>query len=105
MLLRFRCKNFRSIREEQEISLVATNTRSNERNESLLETPAGGIKALRCAAIYGGNASGKSNVIRAMTALCGMVSQSQRQWNPTGPIPTWDPFALDDVSKKEQTEF
>jgi uncharacterized protein len=105
MLLRFRCKNFRSIREEQEISLVATNTKSDERNESLLDTPIDGVKALRCVAIYGGNASGKSNVVKAISVFSGMVSASQREWRPTGPIPTWDPFALDEVSRNDVTEF
>jgi AAA15 family ATPase/GTPase len=105
MLLSFRCKNFRSISEEQEITLVAQKTRSDERNESLLELPIAGEKGLRCAAIYGSNASGKSNVLRAMRAFSNMISESQRQWKPTGGIPTWDPFALDEVSKSAETKF
>ena len=105
MLLRFRCKNFRSIREEQELSLIATKTRSDERNEVLLATPLKDVQALRCAAIYGANASGKSNVLRAMRVFSRMVSNSQNQWNPTGPIPTWNPFVLDEVSSKGETEF
>lgn len=105
MLLRFRCKNFRSIREEQELSLVAINTRSDERNDSLLETPVKGLKALRSAALYGANASGKSNLLSAMHVFSRMVSASQRRWNPTGAIPTWDPFALDESSATEESEF
>ncbi|MGA9669934.1 MAG: ATP-binding protein, partial [Terracidiphilus sp.] len=105
MLLRFSCKNFRSIREEQVLSLRAVNTRTDERNESLLDTQAKHVKALRCAAIYGSNASGKSNVLRAMNCCSRMVAESQRNWNPTGGIPTWDPFALDEVSKTGETEF
>jgi uncharacterized protein len=105
MLLRFSCKNFRSIREKQELSLRAVNTRTNEQNESLLDTQAKDVKALRCAAIYGSNASGKSNILRAMNSCSRMVAESQRNWNPTGGIPTWNPFALDEVSKNGDTEF
>ena len=105
MLLRFRCKNFRSIREEQELSLVAAKTRSDERKDSLLDTPLKGVHALRCAAIYGANASGKSNVLHAMRVFSRMVSKSQRQWNPTGGISTWDPFVLDEISRTGETEF
>jgi AAA15 family ATPase/GTPase len=105
MLLRFSCKNYRSIREEQVLSLRASNIRTDERNESLLNTQGGGAKVLRCAAIYGSNASGKSNILRAMNACSRMVSQSQRNWNPTAGIPTWDPFALDEISRSGETEF
>ena len=105
MLLRFRCKNFRSIREEQELSLVASKTRADERNDSLLDTPLKDVKALRCVAIYGANASGKSNVLSAMRVFSRMVSMSQRHWDPTGAIPTWDPFALDEASGVGETEF
>jgi hypothetical protein len=107
MLLRFCCKNFRSIREEQELSLVATKTRSDERNDSLLDTPIKDVKGLRCVAIYGANASGKSNVLSAMHTFSWIVSTSQRKWNPTGAIHqrAWDPFVLDEISRTGETEF
>jgi AAA15 family ATPase/GTPase len=105
MLLRFRCKNFRSIREEQELSLIATNTRTDEKSESLIDTPFEDLKLLRCAAIYGANASGKSNVLAALSAFSQIVSQSQRLWKPNGPIPAYAPFLLDEVSRTEETEF
>lgn len=85
--------------------MVATKTRRDERNDSLLDTPLRDLKALRCAALYGANASGKSNVLRAMRVFSRMVSKSQRQWNPMGGVPTWDPFALDGVSRNAETEF
>jgi AAA15 family ATPase/GTPase len=105
MLLRFRCKNFRSIREEQEISLIATKTRTDEKGESLIDTPFDDLKLLRCAAIYGPNASGKSNVLAAISAFRRIVSDSQRLWKPNGPIPAYSPFLLDEGSRTEDTEF
>jgi hypothetical protein len=105
MLLRFRCKNFRSIREEQELSLIASKTRTDERSESLIETPIDDLKLLRCAAIYGANASGKSNVLDAFAAFGRAVSNSWRSWKPNGPIPEFDPFLLDGTSQEAQIHF
>jgi AAA15 family ATPase/GTPase len=105
MLLRFRCKNFRSIREEQTLSLIAAKTRVDEKSESLIDTPFDDLKLLRCAAIYGPNASGKSNVLAALSAFRQIVLDSQRLWKPFGPIPAHDPFLLDELSRTEDTEF
>ncbi|MGB8259712.1 MAG: AAA family ATPase [Terracidiphilus sp.] len=105
MLLRFRCKNFRSIREEQEISLIAAKTRTDERSESLIDTPFDDLKLLRCAAIYGPNASGKSNVLDALATFRRIVSGSWRAWKPDGAIPEFDPFVLDETSREGRTTF
>lgn len=105
MLLRFRCKNFRSIREAQEISLVAARTRSDENAESLINTPFDDLKLLRCAGVYGANASGKSNALYALSSFRHIVANSQRLWKPNGPIPAHDPFLLDEFSQTEPTEF
>jgi len=83
MLLKFRCKNFRSIREEQELSLIAAKTRSDEKQESLINTRFDDLSLLRCAAIYGPNASGKSNVLDAFASFRRIVSDSWRRWKPS----------------------
>jgi uncharacterized protein len=105
MLLRFRCKNFRSIREGQEISLIAAKTRIDEKSESLIESPFKDLKLLRCAAIFGPNASGKSNVLDALASFSRIVSESWRGWKANGPIPEYDPFLLDETSRTDQTEI
>lgn len=99
MLLRFKCRNLYSIREEQELSLIAAKTRAPEHDEALMDTPIKDVKALRVAAIYGANASGKSNLLLAMAYMSRMVSESWRKWEPTGKIPGWMPFLLDDESR------
>lgn len=105
MFLSFRCANFRSIAKEQELTLVAQKTRSNEHDENLLKTPIEHETVVRCAAIYGANASGKTNILRAMRAFSDMISESQRKWQPTGGVPTYDPFMLDEKSRSEPTRF
>lgn len=65
MLLRFSATNFRSVKERQEISFVAAKRRET-REVVATETAGGDIHVLPCAIIYGGNASGKSNILNAL---------------------------------------
>jgi AAA15 family ATPase/GTPase len=105
MLLEFRCKNFRSFRDEQKISLVAARSRSEEPDKRLIKSKIKDVSGLRCAAIYGPNGSGKSNLLKAMAQFSVIISASQKRWDSTDKIPVWDPFVLDDNSKQEETEL
>ena len=68
MLVEFRVKNFRSFKEEQVLSLVATKDNSLENNK--ISTSRKDIPSLlRSAVIYGANASGKSNLIKAIECM------------------------------------
>ena len=102
MLLRFRFSNFRSFRTDQELSLIAGPF--TDLPDVVLH-PAG-IKegVLPCAAIYGANVSGKTNVIQAVRFLASAVSLSHRDWKPDGPIPR-EPFMAYEESKLEPSEF
>ena len=94
MLLRFGTKNFKSLRDEQELSLVGTDTlREPASNLIRVDGVPGGV--LRCAAIFGANASGKTNVLNALDFLIRCVRDSQTNWKPDAPIPR-TPFLLDD---------
>jgi hypothetical protein len=92
MLIRFRVENFRSINEEQEISLVAAPL--SEQPETSVHVERYDLDLLRSAAIYGPNASGKSTVIAAIDFMKSAVINSQRIWKPEGGIPRVA-FALD----------
>jgi AAA15 family ATPase/GTPase len=104
MLIEFRVKNFRSLRDEQVLSLVAS------KDKSLLDThtQATGINAapalLRSAAIYGANASGKSNLIKALQYMRGVVIESATAIQPGQPYSV-QPFRLDVESTQQPTEF
>ncbi|MDP6405630.1 MAG: AAA family ATPase, partial [Alphaproteobacteria bacterium] len=103
MLIRFRCSNFRSIRDEQELSLVANSDTSLP--ENVIEDPAlGSVRLLRSAAIYGANASGKTNVLNAMDFMKDFVRRSHAHTGPSDPIPVV-PFALDKESSKQPSKF
>jgi hypothetical protein len=101
MLIRFRVENFRSIREEQELSMVASAL--TEHPDTLVRAGSG-LQLLRAAAVYGPNASGKSALFHALSFMRTAVIESQRSWIPNGGVPR-TPFALDDTSAFEPSLF
>jgi hypothetical protein len=101
MLIRFRVVNHRSLRDEQELSLVAS---LREGRTDLVRAEGPGIDLLRVAGIYGANAAGKSNVLEALMFMAEAVVGSHRLWPPDGPIPR-EPFLLDATSRKEPSLF
>lgn len=64
MLIRFIVENFSSFGGQAELSMVAGRQRIHQ--EHLTEISDNGFKLLRTATIYGANASGKSNLVKAM---------------------------------------
>lgn len=67
MFLEFCVSNYLSIKEEQKISFVGSSLRENlpEPNEPMPLTDMG-LQLVRSAVVYGANASGKTNVLRAL---------------------------------------
>jgi AAA15 family ATPase/GTPase len=104
MLVEFRVKNFRSLRDEQVLSLVAS--KDKELKDS--NTMATGLKAapslLRSAVVYGANASGKSNLVKALQYMRSVVVESAAVIQP-GQVYSVQPFRLDAESAHEPTEF
>jgi len=101
VLLRFRVTNFASIRDEQELSMVALDDHAE------LATAAVSLskqQVLPVAGIFGPNASGKSNLIKAMDFGRAAVVESHQRWLPEDPIPRW-PFRLDVQSRSAPSEF
>lgn len=90
MLIRFRTANYRSLRDEQELSMVAS---LREERKDLLRVEGLDLSLVRVAGIYGANAAGKSNVLNALAFMRGAIVNSHRFWNPNGPVPI-EPFLL-----------
>jgi hypothetical protein len=80
MIIQFKVANHRSLRDEQQLSLAA----SSDHEDDLALYRAEHLEApiLPVAAIYGANASGKSNVFHALTFAMTAVVSSQRRWEP-----------------------
>ena len=104
MLLEFRVRNYRSIRDEQVISMVASKDKKLA-DTHLMPT---GIKALphvvRSAVIYGPNASGKSTLLRAMDYMRAVVAESATVIQ-LGQTYNVQPFRLDAAWDEQPTTF
>ncbi len=89
MLLEFRVTNFRSVCDEQVLSLVPA-VKQKEYTANVLKN--GRYEALNALALYGPNDGGKSNLLRAIEVLDMMVHLSS-SWSSTTFMPH-DPFLL-----------
>jgi hypothetical protein len=76
MLLEFRLRNFRSFKEESALSLVASPDRSLLATNTVEAGVAGAPRVVRSAALYGPNASGKSNFLRGMMLMRAIIVES-----------------------------
>ena len=106
MLIEFKVANFRSIREEQTFSLVAGKAHKElAANVIDRELPGlSGVRVLKGAAIFGANASGKSNMVAAMRFVTGFVQRSATVIQP-GDSTGVEPFKLDRESSAKPSEF
>ncbi|MBK9237143.1 MAG: ATP-binding protein [Rhodoferax sp.] len=79
MLIQFTVSNYRSFREPQTLSMVASKALRSKRKENTISpgTSEKGLPSLlRCAAVFGPNASGKSNLVKALQFTERMVMHS-----------------------------
>lgn len=105
MLIEFTAENFRSLKARVTLSLIAAprKTRSNESNSNNLIFVNERLSLLRGVAIYGANASGKSNIIRAFALMRHMVRQSASyQDEDTLPM---EPFMLTPHTRTAPSTF
>ena len=104
MLLEFRVRNFRSIRDEQALNLIA----SGDKELATTHLASTGLKsaphALRTVVVYGPNASGKSSLLRALDYMRAVVAESATVIQP-GQTYNVQPFKLDPATIHQPTEF
>jgi AAA15 family ATPase/GTPase len=81
MFVEFTVGNFRSFREPVTLSMLASKRKSRNRNvdEGAVFTVRKGLSLLKCATIFGANASGKSNIISAIRFLHDFVISSSKE--------------------------
>ncbi|MEI6758648.1 MAG: ATP-binding protein [Chlorobium sp.] len=104
MLIEFRVKNFRSIREEQRLSLVANSDKEHSETHIVKGRETTGLHILKSAVIYGANASGKSNLVSALLFMQQVVAESATLVKE-GEKFFLQPFRLDNESPQKPTEF
>ncbi len=99
MLLRFSVENWMSFRDEATLDMVAT--REEQHSSHVAAIQKYGFKVLPVAAIYGANASGKSNLVKALSFVQQFITNPPR---PDSPI-IFKPFLLNRDSSKRPTKF
>lgn len=99
MILEFSVKNFLSFKEKVTFSMIANSNK--ELNDNYVEI--GGNKVLKSAAVYGANASGKSNLFKILTLVVLML-RSSNSVDINAKLPLI-PFKLDKGSVNKPSEF
>jgi AAA15 family ATPase/GTPase len=101
MLVEFSVQNFKSIKNKATLSFVAS---ADEKDEANHVINIGKYRLLRVAAIYGANASGKTNILQAMDFIRDFIVDSATTIKPndaTGFIP----FMIDEIEQNKPGEF
>ena len=102
MLIEFSVKNFMSIKDEITFSMIAGT--GDENIENIINDKNTSEGYLKTAAIYGANASGKTNFIKALTAAILTVRKSNLR-NINEPLIEMKPFKFDSKTINEPCEF
>jgi len=103
MLLEFSVKNYRSIKDKVTLSMVASSDNEHPENVFEVNKPSH-FRLLKSVGIYGANASGKSNVLRALGFIEELVRESATGMAPGDEIDV-TPFKLDPVAREQPSEF
>ena len=104
MLIEFQITNFRSINETQTLSLVAGSGKELASENTFESRLPGFPRLLRSAVVYGANAAGKTNLLRALQFMQGVVKTSATVSQAGGRI-AHAPFKLSKATKTQPTEF
>ncbi len=105
MLIEFSVSNFRSIYEKQTLSMVAAKLTGKENTQTNIFTPERykNLPLLKTAAIYGANASGKSNLLKAMDYFVALATASTSLKNTDKFL--FFPFKLNNQGIFDPTSF
>ncbi|OOV14434.1 ATP-binding protein [Deinococcus sp. LM3] len=105
MLIQFSVENYRSIRDTVTIDFVAQKLKSHDpRIDDRNVAEFNRIKLLKSIGIYGANASGKSNIIKALQFFDKMVTQSASKMQKGDKIEV-EPFLLNEEYSKKPSLF
>jgi len=100
MLIRFSVENFLSFKDEVELSMIPGKVRSHK-HHVISDGKSRGIKALKAAVLYGANASGKSNLIKAMDFARNLIVTGRRPRE----LILVRPFKFDTDSQNKPSRF
>jgi energy-coupling factor transporter ATP-binding protein EcfA2 len=105
MLIEFRVENYRSFHQQQTLSMVASRRVRTHRESNTFVVEGLDAPLCKSAVIYGANASGKSNLVKAINFVKEFVGTSATQLNLGDRIPGVEPFRLDATSAQSPSRF
>ncbi len=100
MILQFKVKNFLSIREEQTLDFTAS---ADKTYEDYAVVKIKGVRISKLGVVYGPNASGKSNILKALAWFIFYLVASRSKKPGTGTGLT--PFMMDEDSRNQNSSF
>lgn len=106
MLIEFTVGNFRSFRDPQTLSMIAAPIKSQDPSldeDAVIQLP-DNPTLLSSAAVYGANASGKSNLVQAFAFMKWFVINSPKETKATGGIGV-EPFRLHTTTVGQPSHF
>ena len=100
MILQFKVKNFLSIREEQTLDFTAS---ADKTYEDYAVVKIKGVRISKLGVVYGPNASGKSNILKALAwfIFYQVASRTKKPGSGTG----LTPFMMDEDSRNQNSSF
>jgi AAA15 family ATPase/GTPase len=104
MLVEFSVENYRSIQEKQTLSMVAADNETMLDSNTFSVPDNDDLRLVTSAAIYGPNASGKSNLLKAIQVLKNLVINSASRMQTGDKLPV-EPFRLNSESAKKPSSF
>jgi uncharacterized protein len=104
MLVEFSVENYRSIQEKQTLSMVAAEDETMLDSNTFPVPNNDDLRLVTSAAIYGPNASGKSNLLKAIQVLKNLVINSASRMQIGDKLPV-EPFRLNSESAKNPSSF
>lgn len=103
MLIEFSISNFRSIKDEQTLTMVADSGKLKSEN-TFVPKSKNKLCLLKSAVIYGANASGKTNIIKAFFALSSFILNSSKL-DIEDDIFCYEPFEFDESYRTAPSHF
>jgi len=106
MLIEFSVGNYRSFKEKVTFTMVAANLVAKDKklDENNVFKVNEDLKLLKSAAIYGANASGKSNLAKALAFMADFMIDSSRETQSVDEIAV-EPFILSSETKDKPSFF
>lgn len=102
MLIEFKIENYLSYRDSKTLSMVASGQVSEHCEANVISSER--TPLLKSAVIYGANASGKSNLLKAMAYMQWFIINSSKEGQADEPINV-SPFKLDTATEYQPSSF